>query len=50
MAKKPIGSYDHPDRKRADNPPVGLVTPEPDSDAGQKKTNRYDPHLDPQLS
>ena len=32
------------------NPPVGLVTPETDPDAGQKKkTYAYDPHLDPQL-
>ncbi|GAB4371080.1 MAG: site-specific DNA-methyltransferase [Calditrichia bacterium] len=31
------------------NPPVGLVTPETDPDAGAKKTYAYDPHLDPQL-
>ena len=30
------------------NPPVGLVTPETDRDAG-KKTYAHDPHLDPQL-
>jgi hypothetical protein len=29
------------------NPPVGLVTPDTDPDAGARKT--YDPHLDPQL-
>ncbi|MCH8148654.1 MAG: hypothetical protein IH987_11760 [Planctomycetes bacterium] len=29
-AKKPIESYDHKDKKRADNPPVGLVTPDTD--------------------
>jgi predicted nucleotidyltransferase len=26
--KKPIEQYDHKDKKRANNPPVGLVTPE----------------------
>ena len=31
------------------NPPVGLVTPDTDPDAGAKKTYAYDPHLDPQL-
>jgi len=31
--KKPIESYDHKDKKRANNPPVGLVTPETDPDA-----------------
>jgi len=31
------------------NPPVGLVTPDTDPDAGQKRTYAYDPHLDPQL-
>ena len=48
-AKRPIRSYDHKGKKRANNPPVGLVTPETDPDAGQKKTYQYDPHLDPQL-
>src|SRR6266851_5406618 len=46
--KKPIGQYEHPDKKRKNNPPVGLVTPETDKDSG-KKTYAYDPHLDPQL-
>ena len=36
--KKPIESYDHKDKKRANNPPVGLVTPETDPDKGKKKT------------
>ncbi len=31
-AKKPIEYYDHTDKKRANNPPVGLVTPETDPD------------------
>lgn len=46
--KKPIQQYDHPDKKRAYNPPVGLVTPKTDPPASKKKY-QYDPHLDPQL-
>ena len=46
--KRPIESYDHRDKERLNNPPVGLVTPDTDRDAG-KKTYAYDPHLDPQL-
>ena len=46
--KKPIEQCEHPDKKRKNNPPVGLVTPATDRDAG-KKTYAYDPHLDPQL-
>ncbi len=48
-AKKLIKSYDHTDKKRANNPPVGLVTPDTDPDKGKKQTYEYDPHLDPQL-
>jgi len=48
--KRPIESYEHRDKERVNNPPVGLVTPDTDPDAGQKKkTYTYDPHLDPQL-
>ena len=47
-AKKPIESYDHRGKERLNNPPVGLVTPDTDRDAG-RKTYAYDPHLDPQL-
>lgn len=46
--KKQIEQYDHKDKKRCNNPPVGLVTPETDKDGGPK-TYEYDPHLDPQL-
>ena len=46
--KRPIESYDHKGEERLNNPPVGLVTPETDRDAG-KKSYAYDPHLDPQL-
>ena len=48
QSKRPIESYDHRDKDRLNNPPVGLVTPETDRDAG-RKTYSYDPHLDPQL-
>ncbi|PIK93281.1 hypothetical protein SYN65AY6LI_12125 [Synechococcus sp. 65AY6Li] len=48
--KRPIESYEHRDKERVNNPPVGLVTPQTDPDAGQtKKRYAYDPHLDPQL-
>ena len=47
--KKPIEQYDHKGKKRANNPPVGLVTPQTDQDRPAKKY-AYDPHLDPQLS
>ncbi len=47
--KRPIESYEHKDKQRVNNPPVGLVTPETDPEAGAKMTYAYDPHLDPQL-
>ncbi len=47
--KRPIETYEHKDKQRANNPQVGLVTPETDPDAGKKTTYAYDPHLDPQL-
>ncbi len=46
--QKPIAQYDHKDKQRVNNPPVGLVTPETDPD-GDRKNYSYDPHLDPQL-
>lgn len=46
--KRPIEQYDHSDKTRVNNPPVGLVTPETDRDAGRKRY-AYDPHLDPTL-
>ncbi len=50
MRKKPkqISQYTHTDEERANNPPIGLVTPENDPDA-ERKVWGYDPHLDPQL-
>ena len=47
--KKQIDSYAHKDQKRANNPPVGLVTPDTEPLETAKKTYEYDPHLDPQL-
>jgi len=48
--KRPVETYEHKDKQRVNNPPVGLVTPETDPEAGEKKkTYAYDPHLDPQL-
>jgi adenine-specific DNA-methyltransferase len=46
--KRKVESYLHDGKKRVNNPPVGLVTPETDKDAG-RKTYAFDPHLDPQL-
>lgn len=48
VRKRPIEQYDHKGKKRVNNPPVGLVTPERDKDAGKKKY-AYDPHIDPAL-
>ena len=49
--KKPIEQYEHPDKKRLNNPPVGLVTPatDPIAPPTARKKYEYDPHLDPQL-
>jgi adenine-specific DNA-methyltransferase len=62
--KRPIERYEHTDKKRINNPPVGLVTPDTDPVAPTHKTYDYvvpvpsvkprqeldyDPHLDPQL-
>jgi adenine-specific DNA-methyltransferase len=62
--KRPIERYEHSDKKRINNPPVGLVTPETDPVTPTHKTYdyitdvpsvkprqewAYDPHLDPQL-
>lgn len=47
-SKRKLESYQHKDKKRLNNPPVGLVTPETDPEPA-KKRYAYDPHLDPQL-
>ncbi len=46
--KKPIETYEHKDKQRLNNPPVGLVTPETDREEGSRSYS-HDPHLDPQL-
>jgi adenine-specific DNA-methyltransferase len=46
--KRKIEHYTHAGKTRTNNPPVGLVTPETDRDAGPK-TYAYDPHIDPSL-
>lgn len=43
-----IEQYVHKDKKRAYNPPVGLVDAKTDIDAPKQKY-KYDPNLDPQL-
>lgn len=47
--KRKLRSYEHRTASRVNNPPVGLVTPATDPDAGQMHTYQHDPHLDPQL-
>ena len=34
--KKQIEQYDHKGKKRVNNPPVGLVTPDTDKETGKK--------------
>jgi len=46
--KNGVKQYIHDDKKRVNNPPVGLVTAETDLLDG-KKAYKFDPHLDPQL-
>ena len=47
--KKDIKSYSHKGKQRANNPPVGLVTPRTEPDEGKKQMYQHDPHIDPQL-
>ena len=47
-SKRPVEQYDHKAKKRANNPPVGLVDAKSDPVEG-KKSYAYDPHLDPAL-
>ena len=48
QTQRPIEAYDHTGQERLNNPPVGLVSPDTDHDAG-RAVYEYDPHLDPQL-
>lgn len=47
--QKPIEQYEHKDKDRLNNPPVGLVDAHTDNGGYKKKIYVYDPHLDPQL-
>src|SRR5437879_13722028 len=49
-SKRPVEQYQHKDKKRLNNPPVGLVTPDTEPPRTEMKKYAYDPHLDPQLS
>ncbi|OQX09134.1 MAG: site-specific DNA-methyltransferase [Desulfobulbaceae bacterium A2] len=44
-----IEQYDHADKERLNNPPVGLVTEATEPTTDHKKKYEYDPHLSPQL-
>ncbi len=48
-SQKRIEQYEHKDKDRLNNPPVGLVDSHTDNGGQKKKTYEYDPHLDPQL-
>ena len=48
QSQRSIEAYDHTGQGRLNNPPVGLVSPDTDRDAG-RRSYEYDPHLDPQL-
>ena len=47
--QKKIDHYTHGDKKRINNPPVGLVTPVTDPPNAETETYAYDPHIDPSL-
>lgn len=47
--KRKIENYTHKGKKRPNNPPVGLVTPDTDKELGKNRTYLYDPHLDPAI-
>ena len=47
--KRDIENYAHAGTERANNPPVGLVTPATDPDS-ERMGYAHDPHIDPQIS
>jgi adenine-specific DNA-methyltransferase len=49
MRKRPIERYERLGKKRVNNLPAGLVTPETDPPAPTLRTCGYAPQLDPQL-
>ena len=46
-SKKPIEQYEHLDRQRVNNPPVGLVKPETDVDGGKRRVAYDSPSVCP---
>ena len=48
-SKRNIKSYAHVGKNRANNPPVGLVTPDTDPDS-EAQVYSHDPHVDPFLN
>lgn len=48
-SQKSIEQYEHKDKQRLNNPPVGLVDAHTDNGGLKKTTYSYDPHIDPQL-
>lgn len=44
-----VEQYDHADKERLNNPPVGLVSEATEPSTEGKKKYEYDPHLSPQL-
>src|SRR3990172_7059665 len=47
--QKLIEQYEHKDKQRLNNPPVGLVDVHTDNGGQKKKSYQFDPHIDPQL-
>src|SRR5258708_12538961 len=45
--KRPIEQYDHKSKTRVNNPPVGLVTHQPDPPLPSRKPHQYAPHINP---
>jgi len=45
-----VETYVHGDKKRINNPPVGLVSSSTDSLSTSKKKYEHDPHIDPSLN
>lgn len=48
-SQKNIEQYEHRDKQRLNNPPVGLVDAHSDNGGLKKQKYEYDPHLDPSL-
>lgn len=46
---KRIAAYQHRDKVRLNNPPVGLVTPDTDREEPAPRVFAHDPHLSPEL-